>query len=35
VYRKCGAKGFYFGGPADKLGYVLDKTTAWLKQNGW
>jgi dienelactone hydrolase len=35
VYKRCGAKGFYFGGPADKLGYVLDKTTAWLKQSGW
>jgi dienelactone hydrolase len=35
VYRRCGAKGFFAGGPSDKRGYVLEKAAAWLKQGGW
>jgi dienelactone hydrolase len=35
VYKTCGAKGYMVGGAFDKRPYVLEKATAWLKQNGW
>jgi dienelactone hydrolase len=35
VYKRCGAMGFFAGGPSDKRGYVLEKATAWLKRSGW
>jgi dienelactone hydrolase len=35
VYKRCGANGYFFGGPSDKRGYVLEKAATWLKQSGW
>ena len=35
IYRTCEARGSMVGGPRDKQTYILEKASAWLKQNGW